>query len=382
MNNLVEKNILIFRIFTLVSYLFINSLFIIKYSHQYEILFAFIYILFFTFLSIYYNTIKLKDRFYKILFILLGSLFFIFTVYINYKVDGYSLQVDRWSALENSVKALLNNQYPYDFLSHMQHKSSNLPGLMVIALPFYLLLGSVAYMQSFFYLVFIYLIFKLFRDYKERFFALLLVLLSPSYLWENYTKSDMLSNFILLALFIYWFKNRYIENSKLSFVLLAIFTAFIFLTRTSTVLIIILNLFYTFYHFTIKRKFYFLIIFMIISFILLFLGFHRAENFDKIIISNPFFIQSTRQPILLSLCFIFLAFILSFKVKSNFDVFLASGNLMFLMFFISIIISFYNFGFQNVIENSYFDISYFNMSLPFIIPSLVYLFLEKKSIEK
>ena len=77
--------------------------------------------------------------------------FFLFTIYLNYSVDGNTLNVDRWSVLENGAKALINGDYPYNFLSHMQHKSSNLPMLMILGLPFYLIFGSVGYFTIFFF---------------------------------------------------------------------------------------------------------------------------------------------------------------------------------------------------------------------------------------
>ena len=108
----------------LLIYLFINSLFIIKYTPNFEIFILIIYNLLIFNLLCFYDKINLNERIYAFLFFMFIIVFFLFTIYLNYSVDGNTLNVDRWSALENGAKALINGDYPYNFLSHMQHKSS------------------------------------------------------------------------------------------------------------------------------------------------------------------------------------------------------------------------------------------------------------------
>ena len=133
----------------LLIYLFINSLFIIKYTPNFEIFILIIYNFLIFNLLCFYDKINLNEKIFAFLFFMFIIVFFLFTIYLNYSVDGNTLNVDRWSALENGAKALINGDYPYNFLSHMQHKSSNLPMLMILGLPFYLIFGSVGYLQSF-----------------------------------------------------------------------------------------------------------------------------------------------------------------------------------------------------------------------------------------
>ncbi|MDP5043442.1 MAG: hypothetical protein NWQ06_00515, partial [Leeuwenhoekiella sp.] len=65
-------------------------------------------------------------------------LFFGITIYINLKVNGYALHIDRWSAMTEGIAALLNGNYPYSALDHLGGRTSNLPTLFLIGLPFYL----------------------------------------------------------------------------------------------------------------------------------------------------------------------------------------------------------------------------------------------------
>ena len=116
----------------LLIYLFINSLFIIKYTPIFEIFILIIYNFLIFNLLCFYDKINLNEKIFAFLFFMFIIVFFLFTIYLNYSVDGNTLNVDRWSALENGAKALVNGDYPYNFLSHMQHKSSNLPMLIIL----------------------------------------------------------------------------------------------------------------------------------------------------------------------------------------------------------------------------------------------------------
>jgi hypothetical protein len=253
--------------------------------------------------------------------------FFLFTIYLNYSVDGNTLNVDRWSALENGAKALINGNYPYNFLSHMQHKSSNLPMLMILGLPFYLIFGSVGYLQSFCFLLFAFLIYKMFKSYKERLLILLLIVLSPSYVYEVYTKSDMMSNFIILLLGIYLILRNLEQKSAKKIMILGLFSSMLFLTRISSVIPLLLVLFYPFISFSLKDKLIFIISSLTTSIIILYIGFHNADNFSEIVKNNPFTVQATRQPLYITISFVILSILLSFRIKAKSQYYSFSGLL-------------------------------------------------------
>jgi len=265
--------------------------------------------------------------------------FFLFTIYLNYSVDGNTLNVDRWSALENGAKALINGDYPYNFLSHMQHKSSNLPMLMILGLPFYLIFGSVGYLQSFCFLLFAFLIYKMFKSYKERLLILLLIVLSPSYVYEVYTKSDMMSNFIILLLGMYLILRNLEQKSAKKIMILGLFSSMLFLTRISSVIPLLLVLFYPFISFSLKNKLIFIISSLTTSIIILYIGFHNANNFSEIVKNNPFTVQATRQPLYITLSFVILSVLLSFRIKVKSQYYSFSGLLLFMMIFIFFIIT-------------------------------------------
>ena len=203
-------------LFSLSFYLLINLVFLFKYATQQELVpVAIIYFLFFLFilfvgliLNINSGGIIDKNSSYFIITII----FFIITIIINNLVDGYSLDVDRWSALHESIKSLLNGQYPYTAVDHLGGRSSHLPALIFISIPFYYL-GDVGYLQSFSFLLISLSMFITFEA-RERIASLLLILGSPCYLWEIYTKSDLMSNTIIILFFVILIKKYNLISSS------------------------------------------------------------------------------------------------------------------------------------------------------------------------
>jgi hypothetical protein len=353
-------------------YLIVNSLFIVKYGENYNVPLLIGYLIVLFGLSIFYVKINLKDLFYKSFFWIGVILFFFFSIYLNYKVDGNSLNVDRWSAMEIGVKAIFNGQYPYNIPDHMGQESSNLPMLIVLGMPFYLLFGSVGYLQCFSFLLFSYLIFKIFDDYKQRLAVLILLFLSPSYLWEVYVKSDLFSNFIIIAGFTYLIWNKFLKEKAMKSEFVSFLAALILLTRLSSVIPLTILLFKRFYDFSIKEKISFLLVFIVTVSITVYLFFHNVPNYDVFMKHNPFMIQGAKQPLLLSISYIAVAFILSFKVKSFYETVFWSGTLLFICVFVPFLMFFVEYGYTDMITNSFFDLSFFNMCMPFVMITLVW----------
>lgn len=352
-------------------YLIINALFIVKYGEKYNIALLFSYFIAIVGLSFFFIKINLKTLFYKYFFWIGVISFFIFSVFLNDKIDGNSLNVDRWSAMEVGIKAILNGQYPYNIPDHMGWESSNLPMLIVIGMPFYLLFGSVGYLQSFIFLLFCYLIVSIFADYKQRLAVLILLFLSPSYLWEVYVKSDLFSNFVIICGFTYFIWKKFLSKTRIKPEAVSFFTALLILTRLSAVIPLTILLFKKFYDLSVKKKLRFIIVFVVSVSVIVYIFFHNAPNRDVLINHNPLMIQGTKQPLLLSFSYIALALILSFRLKSLHEIMYWSGILLFICVLVPFIIYFVKFGYTEMIVNSSFDISFFNMAMPFILISVV-----------
>ena len=354
-------------------YFFINGLFVLKYSGENSVYYLVAYLLAILILGVFYVKINLKIVVYKYLFWILVALFFFFSLILNYYVDDTSLNVDRWDAMEIGIKAVLNNEYPYDIKDSMGRESSNLPFLIILGMPFYLIFGSVGFLQSFSFLLFSYLIFKVFHNYKLRLAGLVLLVLSPSYLWEVYVKSDLLSNFVIVISYSYLIWTRFIQYKKIKIEWVSLLTALVFLTRLSVLIPLTIILLKALYKLTFSGKFRFAGIFTLAVSGILYFFLRNAENWEVLINHNPFTIQGSKQPIALSVFLIIMAIYFSFKAKSFFDIVFSSGLILFIAVFSTFLLYLLEFGYAKVIDDSFFDLSFFNMSIPFIIVSSCYI---------
>ena len=141
----------------LIIYLIINGLFVIKYGPfglaGNTVIFG-IYSVFILLAFVFFNRIELRTVYLKYFFWAIVAVFFLFTLILNHYVKLESLNVDRLDALDMGVEAVLNGEYPYNQVNRLGNESSNLPVLILLGLPFYLLFGSAVYLQNFCFLLF------------------------------------------------------------------------------------------------------------------------------------------------------------------------------------------------------------------------------------
>ena len=116
---------------------------------------------------------------------------------IQYSVDPYSLQVDRWSALHFPIQNLLRGQYPYMAQTHLGGYASPFPVWLVLHIPFYLV-GNVALSVFPVMLFFFWTIY-----HRQGMKAMLMVvwLTFPSICvgYEIVVRSDLITNMLLSA---------------------------------------------------------------------------------------------------------------------------------------------------------------------------------------
>lgn len=366
-----EKSTFFLRYFI---FFFVNGIFIIKYgSDHFSALqasaFLFLYIIVFSGFIFLVKNIILKDSVFKILFWLIVPLFFLCTIYINRMVDSQNLMTDRWAAMEISINAILRGEYPYNIVDFQGNESSNLPVLVLLGMPFYLLFGSVGYLQCFVFVVFSLIVFKFFKNYRERVLAISLLIFSPSYLYEIYTKSDLFSNFIIAVGAILFLWKYFIKSTKLRYGYVAIIAALLLLTRIPILFPLMILLLRKVYFLSFRQKVIFgsVLILTTIPFLIWF--FLPAESWELIKYHNPFQLQS-KQPVFFSFFFFTLAGILSFKVKNVRNVLDYSSFVLFFSVMSVFLLMIYWYGLKSVFFESGFDISYFNVAMPFFILSL------------
>lgn len=359
-------------------YIIINTLIVYKYGIRQNYIDAWalatsysLFLLMVLFLNLKYC---LKENTYKLFFFIGSSLFLLFSIWLNIHVDKFSLQVDRWSAMEVCIKALLHNEYPYNAIDHLQGRSSNLPALIFIGIPFYLL-GDVGYLQSFTFIIFLFLICIFFKSYRVRFWALMTIIFSSAYCYDIYVKSDIISNSILTLAFVTLSEKFYKKGRKKDILFNGIGSAMLIMTRIVTVIPLIVLLLKRFFKMSFKNKGLFIGIFLFIVILSFIIVFQNVETIDNFMRYNPFYLQNSQLPFLLSLLCILVAIVYSFFINNLESIIKACTITLLVTVSLSLIAKTVEFnGFYNSILNSRFDISYFNFVNPFLIFYLALLF--------
>lgn len=118
-------------------------------------------------------------------------------------VSPETLRVDRWSAMTAFNNAVLNGTFPYVERTHLGSPLWGLPAAYLVGLPFQWL-GDVGYLQVAAFLSFALACRRLYSDRYDVSPALALLATSPLFLWEVAVRSDLTSNalFVVLVLFL------------------------------------------------------------------------------------------------------------------------------------------------------------------------------------
>lgn len=369
----------------LTLYLLINSLFVLKYAERIEIIQNYISVVIYMVLvslafflhkksKIFLNAIKKMNLF------LLGFslIIFLLLIFVNLNIDGLSLNSDRWSALEVLIKSVLEGNYPYAVLDHLDNTTSNLPGLFYLGLPFYLL-GDVGFLQPFTFLILsLFIIYSKIKN-DEKVFVLMLVLLAPSYFWEVFAKSDLMSNCILVLLFISVWLQKFKEHIFKRKWLLALCSAFFVLTRGIVIIPLTLFLFSPYLQISWKSKISFLSYFLLFLLLISLPVLISLPDIEFIKEHNPFNHQTRYAPKILIITSLLLPFIYSLKVKKNADVFLYSTYILSGLILVTFILNCIEEGFSENVYGNLFDISYLSMIVPFIIVYFIESFKNKNN---
>ena len=149
----------------------------------------------------------------------------------------------------------------------------------------------------------------------------------------------------------------------------AVGSALLVLTRIPVIIPLAIILVKKWITLKLKNKILFASIFVITLAIIIIAFLKLAPDIQVILEHNPLQLQS-KQPVFFSVVVIAAAVFFSFSVKDLVSVMLLSGLLLFGSVMVSFLISVMKNGLYNTYIGSYFDISHFNMAIPFIVISL------------
>ena len=194
----------------LALYLLINGLFVYKYSTRFlphPWLWTLCYpcgVCALFFILVRDSDLKLKRHANNALFIFSVILIALILVFVMQHFNPAQIRVTRFPALHDWISRLLNGQYPYTSPA----RPSGFPFLFLIAVPFYLL-GDLGLLQIFAFLIFAYIIhYRFGSDGTNRLRGLLLLVLSPVFLYEIAVRSDLFSNMVLVIAFMIITRHR------------------------------------------------------------------------------------------------------------------------------------------------------------------------------
>lgn len=351
-----------------ILYAFINLLFILKYvlriSVALSISLSVVYIAILCLL--WRNYAKIKKILSVKNAVIIFMAYIIILLIAQYSIDPYKLQVDRWSAINNFLVYLFQGKYPYMAQTHLGGYGSPLPVWQIVHIPFYLL-HNVG--LSFFVALplFIYSVYK-YTGSNTTVQLILLIILSPTVLYEVLVRSDLITNFLIVAtiVIVFYYKNI---NLKDHFFLIAITFGLLLSTRISAVIPVGLLIFQDWWKQNISKKIVFPLavfaIFILTLLPFLFWNGDRLLHFEY----SPINLQKGHAYPVDTIFFILIFIWLSFKwIKSNAKfkaLMLDTAMLMIITVVVYFVHTMIIFGNYDLFSSTY-DITYFDMALPFL----------------
>jgi len=310
-------------------YLFINLLFVLKYTQRVTPYYIGVGALYVVVGVLFLYVIRWSIDHLKNPNYLGWSIFTVLLavgVYLQYSIDPYSLQVDRWSAIHFFWDECLQGNYPYAAGTHLGGYGSPFPVWQLFHLPFYLL-GNVGLSIFFVSALFVWVVYR-FYGAKSLFVVTSLLLFSPAYWYEVAVRSDMIAHLLLVSSLVLYLHNKKISLSNH---LYAIACLAGLLASTRFIALIPLAVLYgkSFLQLSIKDKLVFVFT-AIAVFVLTFLPFLLWEASTLLSFQYSPFVLQTRQGsvgVLLLFALIAIPFVLVAERK-KYDLYLVIGGLL------------------------------------------------------
>lgn len=354
---------------SLAIFLFVNLIFMIKYcsrqTHYYLTFSVIITLIYWVIWNKKNHLNRLPITFSKQNFILI-----IFILVLSYfafqKIPTASLHVDRWSVINSFWNNYFDNKYVYFAKSNAGNYPGPMPFYFVLALPFYFF-GEFGWLSILGILLFYGFLKHSKTSQLNTTTGLLLVTCSVFFWWEILSRSNIFLNSTMVIFVLYHHINMQNYDKK-NIIITGVLIGLVISTRNVLVIPFIIT-----FVFQLKKRFIkpiqILFIGMVAgtTFIISFLPF-VYNHIDDFQIMNPFIIQSTALvPFQYTMLFLFFAFISGLVCRSINDVFCYSGLVLFVSIFIYFLYHFSLVGFQKTFFDSFADISYFILCIPFCL---------------
>lgn len=351
-------------------YVFINILFVWKYASPYfsnqiiaPIIYLIVSIVLVLLLLSRKSGFKISSRNFRFLYGSITILSALFLTVLMLQFEPGNIGVGRYPAQVDWITKLFNGEFPYESTA----KPSGFPFLFILALPFYFL-GDAGVFQIFSFLILAAIFYFQFRNDNNISLPLLILLvISPIFIFEIVVRSDLFSNIVMVLLYLILCE-KYLSKKKF---LIPIGLGLLggFLLSTRSIVLVIFILYFVWKIRDSKINPYVLVLSMITGFLLTLLPF-AVWDWDFFLNYGPLAVQMSYVPgwfIILSIIF---SFIWAVTIKNINQVYFASATMLFCVVFGAFVIFIARFGIIDSVINDQFDISYFCFPLPFLLMSL------------
>ncbi len=351
---------------SIMVYILVNTLFVAKYSPVMN-----------NYLSIGYALLTTagmvalySERFRSLAFMqssysfkTLALLLVIFVIFLLFILAPESTAVTRAPAINEWLDALAKGKYPYD----TSLVPSGFPMLFIVAWPFKLM-GDVGLLQAFSAMVFASVLFLLHGQNSPRKTTLLILFIaSPLVAYEIVTRSDIVSNMILVAAYFYLVISHGNKASMVKIVTLGALGGLVLSTRAVAGIALLPLIAYM-----LRRNFKSGLLFafaMGATFMATLLPFYlwNPEEFMK---SGPFTVQSGYTPLWVVSVGAAFTFLLGFMARNITTLYRGVGLVLFGIVAYTFGTHLIDDGWNLTVQGDRFDLAYFGFCLPFILLSI------------
>lgn len=321
---------------------------------------------------------KLSQQQAKRLFWPVLVIFAVAMLVVQYHFNPLENNVDRWSAIAYPIQYLLQGDFPYMAKTHLGGNASPFPVWLLFHVPFYLL-NNVGLSEIFTTLLFICSIKKLYGS-QAACCAIVLLAMCINLWYEIAVRSDLISNFLLLATFINYLQ-AYNVSLKNSPWVLAICVGVWLSTRLSVAFPLFILLFPYYIRLSWKKQLFIPAV-VIGVFVLTFLPlviWNSGELFGAA--NNPFSLQFRQGSPLAALVLILVALLMSVSWKGKYNLLMLYASIILLLVpVVSYGQSMYLYNNWTSIFLSAYDITYLDASIPFVVTILASNYLGKRTV--
>ena len=350
-----------------VVYLLINVLFVDKYTlriTEWHYLCDIVYLFLGIGLVFLTSWLSKRELPFRALLVCGGAVYVALMMFVQYRIDPMSLQVDRWSAISNFLDNLFHGIYPYAAQTHLGGYGSPFPVWQVLHIPFYAL-GNVGLS---FFAVLILLLYTVAKTESPRIAVIMFlwIAVSPAINYEVAVRSDLFTNFMAVCALCLWLRYKRVSLNE-HVCLIALIAGLCASTRLAAVIPLAFMYGYDFIRLGWLKQIVFIVVTLAV-FALTFLPF-LLWNTDQLLFFqyNPFVLQTRQGSPVSFVVFAVIAVSWTLYKKSDMQHFgLHVGSLLAILVIVTFAWNMFATGNCQLYSSAY-DITYLNMSMPFWI---------------